>query len=88
MGFYDRSGNWIEGATVGLARGGHSLSPTISVEVDAAVERARAGGSALEEMRKLFKAHPLLKSEDRWTFPENPHPLSALIDEYVRQIYE
>jgi hypothetical protein len=88
MGFYDRSGHWIDNVTVGLSRNGHSLSPTVSIEVDAAVERAKNGASALEEMAKLFQAHPLLKSEDRWSFPENPHPLSALIGEYVRQIYE
>ncbi len=85
-GFYDRSGNWIENATVGLRADGSSLSPTVSVEVDSACERVRAGGSALEEMRKLFKAHPLLK-EDRWSFPESPHPLSALVELYVEEIY-
>jgi hypothetical protein len=86
MGFYSPSGDWIEGATVGLRADGSTLSPTVSVEVDAACERVRAGGSALEEMRKLFNAHPLLKA-DRWNFPENPHPLSALIDLYVEEIY-
>ena len=85
-GFYDKHGNFVENATVGLRADGGSLSPTVSVEVDAASERVKEGGSALLELRKLFEAHPLLKA-DRWSFPENRHPLSRLVELYVEEVY-
>lgn len=86
MGFYSPLGDWVEGATVGLRADGSTLSLTVSVEVTAACERAKAGGSALAEMRKLFEAHPLLKA-DRWQYPDNPHPLSELVQLYWTELY-
>jgi hypothetical protein len=84
-GFYDKNGNFVENATVGLRNGGGALSPTVSVEVDAACERVRESGSALVELKKLFDAHPLLRS-DRWSYPDNPHPLSRLVALYVDEV--
>ena len=84
-GFYDKNGNFVENATVGLRNGGGALSPTVSVEVDAACERATNGGSAKAELVKLFDAHPLLCS-DRWSYPDNPHPLSRLVALYVDEV--
>lgn len=84
MPFFDSKGNRVVGAKVGGGGSGGNSVSVVGTEVNAAVQRCREGGSAKKEMLALFQKYPMLK-EDRWEVFE--HPLSPLIDEFVKEVY-
>ncbi len=85
MAYFDStSGKKVTGKVVG--GGTRASSNEIAMAVQEAVFRAqhKKVGSALNELRKLFKTYPQLKSES-WGVGE--HPCSPLIDLYVTQVF-
>ena len=82
-GYFNARGEFVSGHLMG-GEGG-TASNAINHEVDEAVARCRNGASAQREMLLLFKRHQHLK-QDRWAVGE--HPLSPLLSEYVRQMFE
>ena len=86
MAYFDSaSGKKVTGKVVG--GGTRASNSEIAMAVQEAVFRAqhKKVGSALNELRKLFKTYPQLKS-DSWTVGE--HPVSPLIDLYVKEMFK
>ena len=84
MAYFNSRGQFVSGQTMG---GSGVSTSVIEMEVQDSVYRCvNYGASALDEMRQILKKHPVLKT-DQWSYPDNPHPLSALVAEYVREIY-
>jgi len=84
MAYFNSKGQFVSGQTLG---GSGVSTSVIDLEVQDAVYRcANHGASARDEIKQMFKKHPVLKT-DQWSYPDNPHPLSALVAEFVREIY-
>lgn len=84
MAYFNSKGQFVSGQTMGGSRFSTSV---IEMEVEDAVYRCvNHGASAHEKMKHMLKKHPVLKT-DQWLYPDNPHPLSALVAEFVRNIY-
>ena len=79
MAFYGPNGNKITGKKMS---GGGNIEAIWEIDIAAAVGRCEQGGSAKQELANLLKKHPMLK-EDKWQVGE--HPLSPLMDYYVRE---
>jgi hypothetical protein len=84
MAYFNADGKVVSGKVVGKM--GTASKTEITCAVEEAVFRAKHKkyGSALNELRKLFKTYPQLKSES-WSVGE--HPCSPLIDLYVTQVF-
>ena len=83
MAFFEADGKKVEGRLASVGRG--VSSDEIATEVAEAVGRCqnkRYAGSALKELKQLFARYPQLK-RDAWAVGE--HPVSPLIDLYVKE---
>lgn len=84
MAYFNSKGQFVAGQTIG---GPGVSTSAIEMEIQDAVYRCKNYGESPKEcMRVLLKKHPVLKT-DQWSYPDNPHPLSALIAEFVKDIY-
>ena len=84
MAYFNTDGKVVSRRMVGKT--GNASKTEIACAVEEAVFRAKHKkyGCALNELRKLFKTYPQLKSES-WSVGE--HPCSPLIELYVQQLF-
>ena len=83
MAYFDEGGKKVAGRLASVGRG--VPCDEIAREVAEAVGRCqnkRYAGSALKELKQLFATYPQLK-RDAWAGGE--HPVSPLIDLYVKE---
>ena len=84
MSFYDPdTGRMVTGQriTAGKTASGNEIADAVEQAV-ARCENQRYAGSALKELTQLFARYPQLK-RDAWAAGE--HPVSPLIDLYVKE---
>ena len=84
MGYFNSKGQRIHLHKVGETP--NVGSSFIESDIQQAVERCRNGASAKTEIAKAMRKHPILKTDGNWD--KETHPLSPLITEFVRQVFQ
>ena len=87
MAYFEEGGKKVAGRLASVGRA--VSSDEIAIDVAEAVgrcqdKRFKKKGRTLKELKRLFETYPQLKS-DAWGVGE--HPVSPLIDLYVKELF-